>query len=124
MGLLILIVIGDDQLSFPTVVYSYCNLSVTVHSRFLVAIMFTLSQILLQNLVRTGEEMGSRERRVVFVTVGTTCFDALVKAVDSEEVKEALLHKGYTDLLIQMGRGTYMPSKVTIFSVLLASFII
>ncbi|KAG2571113.1 UDP-N-acetylglucosamine transferase subunit ALG13 homolog isoform X4 [Panicum virgatum] len=55
--------------------------------------------------------MGSRERRVVFVTIGTTCFDALVKAVDSEEVKEALLHKGYTDLLIQMGRGTYMPSK-------------
>jgi len=39
-------------------------------------------------------------------------------------VKEALLHKGYTDLLIQMGRGTYMPSKVTIFSVLLASSII
>ena len=86
--------------------------------------MFTLSQILLQNLVRTGEEMGNRERRVVFVTVGTTCFDALVKAVDSEEVKEALLYKGYTDLLIQMGRGTYMPSKVTIFSVLLASSII
>jgi len=68
--------------------------------------------------------MGSRERRVVFVTVGTTCFDALVKAVDFEEVKEALLRKGYTDLLIQMGRGTYMPSKVTIFSVLLASSII
>ncbi|RLM66502.1 hypothetical protein C2845_PM16G03670 [Panicum miliaceum] len=60
-------------------------------------------EILSQNLVRTGEEMGSRERRVVFVTVGTTCFDALVKAVDSDEVKEALLHKGYTDLLIQMG---------------------
>ncbi|CAL5033120.1 unnamed protein product [Urochloa decumbens] len=57
--------------------------------------------------------MVSRERRMVFVTVGTTCFDALVKAVDSEEVKEALLNKGYTDLLIQMGRGTYMPSKVS-----------
>ncbi|KQK07847.1 UDP-N-acetylglucosamine transferase subunit ALG13 homolog [Brachypodium distachyon] len=55
--------------------------------------------------------MGDRERRVVFVTVGTTCFDALVKAVDSEEVKQALLRKGYTDLLIQMGRGTYVPSK-------------
>nr|CAB3484104.1 unnamed protein product [Digitaria exilis] len=50
---------------------------------------------------------------MVFVTVGTTCFDALVKAVDSDEVKEALLHKGYTDLLIQMGRGTYTPSKVS-----------
>ncbi|KAM3386388.1 hypothetical protein ACQJBY_009785 [Aegilops geniculata] len=55
--------------------------------------------------------MGDRERRVVFVTVGTTCFDALVKVVDSEELKQALLQKGYTDLLIQMGRGTYKPSK-------------
>ncbi|KAM3230842.1 hypothetical protein ACQJBY_061178 [Aegilops geniculata] len=55
--------------------------------------------------------MGDRERRMVFVTVGTTCFDALVKVVDSEEVKQALLRKGYTDLRIQMGRGTYTPSK-------------
>lgn len=67
--------------------------------------------------------MGSRERRMVFVTVGTTCFDALVKAVDSDEVKEALLHKGYTDLLIQMGRGTYTPSKVTIFLCTLDKFL-
>lgn len=57
--------------------------------------------------------MGDREKRMVFVTVGTTCFDALVKAVDSEEMKESLLQKGYTDLLIQMGRGTYIPSKVS-----------
>lgn len=49
----------------------------------------------------------------MFVTVGTTCFDALVKAVDSPQVKEALLEKGYTDLIIQMGRGTYVPSKVS-----------
>ncbi|VAH87167.1 unnamed protein product [Triticum turgidum subsp. durum] len=56
--------------------------------------------------------MGDRERRMVFVTVGTTCFDALVKVVDSEEVKQALLQKGYTDLRIQMGRGTYTPSKI------------
>ncbi|VAI09379.1 unnamed protein product [Triticum turgidum subsp. durum] len=62
--------------------------------------------------------MGDRERRMVFVTVGTTCFDALVKVVDSEEVKQALLQKGYTDLRIQMGRGTYTPSKVTSVSVL------
>jgi beta-1,4-N-acetylglucosaminyltransferase len=59
--------------------------------------------------------MGDRERRTVFVTVGTTCFDALVKAVDSPQVKEALLEKGYTDLIIQMGRGTYVPSKVNEF---------
>uniref|UniRef100_K3Z1D9 Glycosyl transferase family 28 C-terminal domain-containing protein n=1 Tax=Setaria italica TaxID=4555 RepID=K3Z1D9_SETIT len=57
--------------------------------------------------------MAGGERRTVFVTVGTTCFDALVMAVDSPEVKKALLQKGYTDLLIQMGRGTYVPSKVS-----------
>jgi len=56
--------------------------------------------------------MADREQRTVFVTVGTTCFDSLVMAVDSPEVKKALLKKGYTDLLIQMGRGRYVPSKV------------
>jgi beta-1,4-N-acetylglucosaminyltransferase len=55
---------------------------------------------------------------MVFVTVGTTCFDALVKTVDSEQVKEALRQKGYTHLVIQMGGGTYIPSKVTFFSTL------
>lgn len=60
-----------------------------------------------------SKEMGDRERRMVFVTVGTTCFDALVKKVDSPQVKEALWQRGYTDLFIQMGRGTYAPSKVS-----------
>lgn len=50
--------------------------------------------------------------RVVFVTVGTTCFDALVRAIDSDNVKKALFAKGYTHLLIQMGRGSYLPTKV------------
>ncbi|XP_043723347.1 UDP-N-acetylglucosamine transferase subunit ALG13 homolog [Telopea speciosissima] len=59
-----------------------------------------------------GEANGSeKETRIVFVTVGTTCFDALVRAVDSEEVKEELLKKGYTHLLIQMGHGSYVPTK-------------
>uniref|UniRef100_A0A0R0JXX5 Glycosyl transferase family 28 C-terminal domain-containing protein n=1 Tax=Glycine max TaxID=3847 RepID=A0A0R0JXX5_SOYBN len=49
--------------------------------------------------------------RVVFVTVGTTCFDALVRAIDSDNVKKALFAKGYTHLLIQMGRGSYLPTK-------------
>jgi len=57
--------------------------------------------------------MADREQRTVFVTVGTTCFDSLVMAVDSPEVKKALLKKGYTDLLVQMGRGRYVPSKVS-----------
>ncbi|RHN51492.1 putative N-acetylglucosaminyldiphosphodolichol N-acetylglucosaminyltransferase [Medicago truncatula] len=57
------------------------------------------------------EEGNDKTRIVVFVTVGTTCFDALVRAVDSENVKEEFLAKGYTHLLIQMGRGSYVPKK-------------
>ncbi|KAF8389488.1 hypothetical protein HHK36_026183 [Tetracentron sinense] len=52
-------------------------------------------------------------KRTVFVTVGTTCFDALVRAVDTQEVKQELSRKGYTHLLIQMGRGSYIPTKPT-----------
>ncbi|KAK2984076.1 hypothetical protein RJ640_028540 [Escallonia rubra] len=51
--------------------------------------------------------------RTVFVTVGTTSFDTLVRAVDTREVKEELSKKGYTHLLIQMGRGSYIPHKST-----------
>jgi len=46
------------------------------------------------------------------LTVGTTCFDAHVRATDSEDVKKELLTKGYTDLLVEMGRGSYVPTKV------------
>ncbi|KAJ3679363.1 hypothetical protein LUZ60_017374 [Juncus effusus] len=53
------------------------------------------------------------EERMVFVTVGTTSFDKFVEAVDSERVKEALYKRGYTHLLIQMGRDSYIPSKVS-----------
>ncbi|KAH7867121.1 hypothetical protein Vadar_029044 [Vaccinium darrowii] len=54
---------------------------------------------------------GLKPRRTVFVTVGTTFSDALVQAVGTTEVKEELFWKGYTDLLIQMGRGSYVPMK-------------
>ncbi|MBA0554902.1 hypothetical protein Golob_013977 [Gossypium lobatum] len=56
---------------------------------------------------------GVKVKRVVFITVGTTCFDALVKVADSQEVKDELYRRGYTDLLIQMGRGSYLPTKST-----------
>uniref|UniRef100_A0A6N2M874 Glycosyl transferase family 28 C-terminal domain-containing protein n=1 Tax=Salix viminalis TaxID=40686 RepID=A0A6N2M874_SALVM len=52
-----------------------------------------------------------QEKKVVFVTVGTTLFDALVRAVDTNGVKQELLRKGYTHLVIQMGRGSYNPTK-------------
>ncbi|CAA7023764.1 unnamed protein product [Microthlaspi erraticum] len=50
-------------------------------------------------------------KRLVFVTVGTTSFDALVKAVVSQNVKSELQKRGYTHLLIQMGRGIFFPTK-------------
>lgn len=59
-----------------------------------------------------GAGDSERAKKTVFVTVGTTSFDTLVKAVDSERVKAELFRKGYTNLLIQMGRGSYFPSKV------------
>lgn len=54
-----------------------------------------------------------KSKKMVFVTVGTTCFDALVKAVDSPHVRHELWSKGYTHLVIQMGRGSHFPSKVS-----------
>ncbi|KAL8112413.1 uncharacterized protein LOC141668708 [Apium graveolens] len=52
-----------------------------------------------------------KPRRKVFVTVGTTSFDSLVRAADTREVKEELSKRGYTDLVIQMGRGSYFPTE-------------
>nr|XP_011466454.1 PREDICTED: UDP-N-acetylglucosamine transferase subunit ALG13 homolog [Fragaria vesca subsp. vesca]XP_011466455.1 PREDICTED: UDP-N-acetylglucosamine transferase subunit ALG13 homolog [Fragaria vesca subsp. vesca] len=56
-------------------------------------------------------EVTMKSKKTVFVTVGTTSFDALVKAMDTREVKEELSRRGYTEILIQMGRGSYIPSK-------------
>ncbi|KAF3437257.1 hypothetical protein FNV43_RR20010 [Rhamnella rubrinervis] len=56
-------------------------------------------------------EDGLKPKKLVFVTVGTTCFDALVRAMDAQTVKQELVRRGYTHLLIQMGRGSYFPTK-------------
>ncbi len=45
----------------------------------------------------------------VFLTVGTTRFEALIRAADSDEVAEALTHHGYRRLIMQIGTGTYQP---------------
>lgn len=59
-----------------------------------------------------GDTEDVNRKKTVFVTVGTTCFDALVRAMDTREVKDGLLKRGYTHLIIQMGRGSYTPTKV------------
>lgn len=43
----------------------------------------------------------------VFVTVGTTKFDALIQAVDTIEFADALVKQGYTALVIQKGAGRH-----------------
>lgn len=45
----------------------------------------------------------------VFVTVGTTKFDALVRAVDSDECLAALAARGYSRVLLQIGHGEHEP---------------
>ncbi|KAM1155420.1 hypothetical protein ACFX13_026909 [Malus domestica] len=50
-------------------------------------------------------------KNTVLVTVGTTSFDALVRTVDAHEVKQELSKRGWTRLLIRMGRGFYTPTK-------------
>ena len=42
------------------------------------------------------------DTRVVFVTVGTTKFDALVKAMDDDNIAQELAVKGYTHLVMQV----------------------
>ncbi|EFJ06829.1 hypothetical protein SELMODRAFT_232928 [Selaginella moellendorffii] len=49
----------------------------------------------------------------VFVTVGTTSFDALIRIVDSNEFQDVLLSRGYSSLRLQIGRGTYLPQITT-----------
>lgn len=45
----------------------------------------------------------------VFVTVGTTSFDNLIKKIDTEIVREALFKLGFCKLLFQIGNGAYEP---------------
>lgn len=47
--------------------------------------------------------------QAVFVTVGTTQFDALIKAVVEKDTLDALRHKGYTKLTLQIGNGKFTP---------------
>ncbi|GBF94213.1 UDP-N-acetylglucosamine transferase subunit [Raphidocelis subcapitata] len=48
-------------------------------------------------------------RKSVLVTVGTTKFEALIRAVDSRAFENALVAKGYSHLVIQKGAGEYAP---------------
>lgn len=50
--------------------------------------------------------------KTVFVTVGTTSFDALTEKVSSKTICEKLQKLGYTSVSLQIGRGEYEPEPV------------
>eukprot|EP00743_Colponemidia_sp_Colp-15_P009943 GILK01010906.1.p1 GENE.GILK01010906.1~~GILK01010906.1.p1 ORF type:complete len:168 (+),score=23.45 GILK01010906.1:44-547(+) len=43
----------------------------------------------------------------IFVTVGTTLFDALIQAIDSEDFLKTAKKKGFRKIVAQTGRGVY-----------------
>ncbi|XP_057707074.1 UDP-N-acetylglucosamine transferase subunit ALG13 homolog isoform X1 [Corythoichthys intestinalis] len=47
--------------------------------------------------------------KTVFVTVGTTSFDDLIEEITSDEAVQALKHRGYERLVLQVGRGSVLP---------------
>jgi UDP-N-acetylglucosamine:LPS N-acetylglucosamine transferase len=46
----------------------------------------------------------------VFVTVGSTCFDKLIKSIDKKEFIQKLNDMGFSKLVVQIGRGAYVPT--------------
>ncbi|QDZ23959.1 glycosyltransferase [Chloropicon primus] len=64
-----------------------------------------------KNKCKGKGKTGTRGKRC-FVTVGTTKFEDLIRSVDSEEVRDALVRAGYTNLTLQIGRGEYEPTRV------------
>lgn len=46
----------------------------------------------------------SHGQRFVLVTVGSTLFDDLIRAVDDEEFVNKLIKLGYTGMHVQMGK--------------------
>lgn len=59
-----------------------------------------------------GVPAPGRAERTVFVTVGTTKFDALIRAVDQGAVADALAACGYTRLVMQVGASGYTPHRL------------
>jgi beta-1,4-N-acetylglucosaminyltransferase len=47
-----------------------------------------------------------RSKTTIFVTVGTTLFDALIQAVTTAQALDWMVSNGYTHLVIQYGKGT------------------
>ena len=60
---------------------------------------------------RASERAARRGMGGVFVTVGTTSFDALVATVDSAPFAALLHERGFTELTVQYGKRTHNSSS-------------
>ena len=47
----------------------------------------------------------------ILITVGTTKFENLIKAIDSEKFYEMLINNGFTKIIFQKGYGEYIPKN-------------
>ena len=47
----------------------------------------------------------------ILITVGTTKFENLIKAIDNEQFYEMLIKNGFTKIIIQKGCGEYIPKN-------------
>jgi beta-1,4-N-acetylglucosaminyltransferase len=67
----------------------------------------------------------SRTNKIIFVTVGTTLFESLIRSTTTDLALEWMCENGYTHLIVQYGKGTKpsIPAKYdTRISVELYSF--
>ncbi len=68
-------------------------------------------KLLLRGLVLWAGPLGGSPKRMstVFVTVGTTSFDDLFRAVDTDEFARAMAARGVERITCQIGRGAAKP---------------
>ena len=58
----------------------------------------------------------------VFLTVGTTSFDELVSSIMKRNVLEALHNKGYESIIIQYGKGKFIPNEGVRHGMIVSAF--
>ena len=51
----------------------------------------------------------------ILITVGTTKFENLIKAIDNKKFYEMLINAGFTKIIIQKGYGEYIPQNYKTF---------
>ena len=51
------------------------------------------------------------ENKIVFITVGTTLFEDLIRKFDEDEILKILIKHNYKNLIFQIGKGKFEPSN-------------